>query len=107
MKKPLMEVVFRRVQEHFEEKKRMKEIDDYVAERDAAFENDDLQWAKKQMPLVRDELVAAAFHKARLSAPYVSKEKKMESIQYLRDNGFKTDAAGNLLGNVEKKLKST
>lgn len=65
-----------------------------LTERNAAFEADDLDWAKRTMEAAKgapvDPMVAKlGFHKARYECTAVSTEKRLESQAWLAAGGFK------------------
>lgn len=58
-----------------------------LSERNRAFEADDLEWARKQMPTAADpRVVEMAFHKARYECRAVSAKKRRESQAWLIEN---------------------
>ncbi len=66
----------------------------FVKERDAAFENDDLEWAAKMIPNASSPyVVTMAFHKARMHALNVSEDKRRASMVWLAERGL-TDSLG-------------
>lgn len=70
------------------------EIEAILAERNTAFENDDLDWARSQLPVgTPDRVVTLAFHKARHACRAVSETKRQESQSFLR-NGKHRDIRG-------------
>ena len=62
-------------------------LDAFIAERNAAFEGDDLTWAARQMPGAAD-VVEAGFHKARYECTAVSSEKRLASQRWLAERGL-------------------
>ena len=62
----------------------------YLARRDAAFEADDLNWAKEQLPpLTKPAVVEMAFHKARAECLTISDEKRQASADWLAERGLR------------------
>lgn len=54
------------------------------------FENDRIEEAVALMPpLSSPEVGVIAFHKSRLASDYVSHQKRSESAEWLRQNGYK------------------
>lgn len=61
----------------------------YVTQRDAALESGDFDWIRQRLPDGTDETVLLwTFHKARYEAVNVSREKRLESAEFLRENGL-------------------
>lgn len=58
----------------------------YIDRRNRAFEADDLEWARKQMPTASSRVVEMAFHKARYECRHVSDDKRHESQRWLVEN---------------------
>lgn len=65
------------------------EIEVFNAERNRAFENDDIDWARKVFPGADDTAIVMAFHKARFETPGVSEGKRRASQRWLVENGVK------------------
>jgi hypothetical protein len=67
----------------------MMKLNDYIKERDRAFENDDLEWTQRQLahlnPL-HPNVILMAFHKARYECPSVSRDQRLASQKWLHDN---------------------
>ena len=61
---------------------------DYMRARDAAFENDNLEWVRAQKPDASQELIETSFHKARLECWAVSEGKRRESQRWLIERGL-------------------
>lgn len=72
----------------------------FIKERDAALEAGDIdwarQWAKKNTPLISDRAIVAGFHKVRAAHAGLSPESRAESLQWLKDNGYKEMGAPSL-----------
>lgn len=69
-------------------------VKEMVAERNAAFERDDIAWAARMLPDAScPEVVEMAFHKARLECLGVSEIKRRESQSWLADRNL-TNFAG-------------
>lgn len=62
----------------------------FLKERDRAFETDDLDWARRNMPFEPSSpvVVEIAFHKARAGCKAASKAKRRESEAWLKANGY-------------------
>lgn len=58
-------------------------------ERNAAFENDDLEWAARQLPGMSAQAVEYGFHMARYECTQVSEQKRMESQLWLVERKLK------------------
>lgn len=68
-----------------------KPLDEYISERNRAFETDDLQWTRRFLtengtPPSHESVVIMAFHKARYECPGVSEKKRLESQKWLFEN---------------------
>ena len=62
-----------------------------LAERNAAFEADDLSWAIKTLPNAsHPSVVVMAFHKSRFECVSVSEQKRPKSRTWLADRGLTT-----------------
>lgn len=61
----------------------------FFEERNKAFEEGDLEWARRNMPFTpsSDWVVEAAFHKARAGCEAISLAKRRESVAWLKANG--------------------
>ena len=69
----------------------LREIAEFRAERNAAFEADDISWAKKRMPDAADPaVVEMAFHKARYDCTDISAAKRRESAHWLASRNLTT-----------------
>lgn len=66
-----------------------------IKERNAAFESDDFDWARRTINNSHPEVVEAGFHKARYECVDVSDAKRLESQKWLADRKLKR-----LLGGV-------
>jgi len=67
----------------------------WLLRRNTAFENDDLSWAAETLPPeVKPEVVAAAFHKARVHCEAVSIEKRNASLSWLQARGWRPSVSG-------------
>lgn len=63
--------------------------DEFVRERNAAMESDDVSWAAKMLPNASSpEVVEIAFHKARMQCLDVSESKRRASLNWLADRGL-------------------
>ena len=63
----------------------------FIAERNRAFEADDLAWAAKALPWsASPRVIEMAFHKARLNCAGVSMAKRIESRNWLAARGLTT-----------------
>jgi len=72
-------------------------VEDYLAERNAAFEAGDLEWARRMLPAgSSDTFVAIAFHKARYDCAAVSDAKRIESRDWLVSR-LLTDVNGEII----------
>jgi ribulose-5-phosphate 4-epimerase/fuculose-1-phosphate aldolase len=62
----------------------------FFAERNAAFENDDIEWARRNFPgkPSAEIVVHIAFHKARAACEAVSSTKRQESVNWLVSRGY-------------------
>lgn len=61
----------------------------WIIERNKAFETGDLEWAHKLIPNASSPaVVEIAFHKARLECLDVSKKRRRESRDWLRERGL-------------------
>lgn len=65
-------------------------VDKFIAERNRAFEADDLEWARKHMPFKpsSDVVPEIAFHKARAGCAQVSPAKRQASYAWLTERGY-------------------
>lgn len=63
----------------------------FFAERNQAFENDDLAWARRNMPFEPSSprVVEVAFHKARAGCSAITLDKRRASVAWLAENGSK------------------
>lgn len=69
---------------------RLAEIENWVIARNAAFEADDVDWARGQLPPgTPDKVVEVAFHKARVICRAVSLARREESRIWLKDRGMR------------------
>lgn len=65
------------------------DVDRYVAERNAAFESDDLDWARRALSEIDGQMaLEIVFHKTRYHCPDVSLQKRMESQRWLALHNF-------------------
>ncbi len=63
---------------------------EFVKERDAAFEADDISWARRMLPNASSpHVVEMAFHKSRMQVISVSNEKRRASMKWLADRGLR------------------
>ncbi len=63
---------------------------EFVKERDAAFEADDISWARRMLPNASSpRVVEMAFHKGRMQTVSVSNEKRRASMKWLADRGLR------------------
>lgn len=62
----------------------------FFAERNKAFETDDLEWARRNFPFKPSEpiVVEIAFHKARATCAAASSTKRQESVNWLVSRGY-------------------
>jgi len=62
----------------------------FLAERNKAFETDDLEWARRNLPFKPSSpiVVEIAFHKARATCTAVSSTKRQESVNWLVSRGY-------------------
>ena len=75
-------------------KKVMEELDEYIAQRNRAFENDDLDWAREKLKRdTCDEVVTMAFHKARLHCTAITDTARIRSRDWLAEREL-TDGYG-------------
>jgi hypothetical protein len=63
----------------------------FLAERNKAFETDDLEWARRNYPgkPSHPDIPEIAFHKARATCTAVSSTKRQESVNWLVSRGYK------------------
>jgi|GEM_PF-3605717 len=67
-----------------------RQLEDFVRERDAAFEADDISWAEQMLPNASSpRVVEMAFHKSRMQVISVSNEKRRASMKWLADRGLR------------------
>lgn len=65
----------------------MHDLEKMLIERNVAFETDDFEWARRQLPTAScDIVVIAAFHKARYECTAISDAKRLESQNWLAIN---------------------
>lgn len=69
----------------------LSKLDRFLAERNKAFETDDLEWARRNLPFKPSSPIVAeiAFHKARATCEAVSSKKRQESVSWLVTRGYK------------------
>jgi hypothetical protein len=62
----------------------------FLKKRDRAFETDDLEWARQNMPFEPSSpiVVEIAFHKARAACGAASKAKRKASEEWLKSHGY-------------------
>lgn len=66
-----------------------EKIAKFLAERDEAFSNDDIEWARRQLPNASSPFVVEmAFHKARYENMATCDEKRRESQRWLAERGL-------------------
>lgn len=78
----------------------MRSLKEAIAERNEAFENDDLNWARIRLSHhspSSDLVVEAAFHKARYECTAVSTKKRLESQAWLASRGVRSMSTGELV----------
>lgn len=69
--------------------------EEYIKNRDDAFENDDLAFVRKALPEgVSDEVITMTFHKSRFECTAVSEGKRYESRNWLADRGLSRAIGG-------------
>jgi hypothetical protein len=63
----------------------------FLEERNKAFETDDLEWARRNLPFKPSApiVVEIAFHKARATCGAASSTKRQESVNWLVSRGYK------------------
>lgn len=64
------------------------ELDNYLANRNAALTSLDLEWAKKQMPGASETVLECAMHKARYECTAIDRQLRRDSAAWLRKNNF-------------------
>lgn len=66
-----------------------QQLEDFLRERDAAFEADDISWAERMLPNgVSPKVVEMAFHKGRMQTVSVSISKRRASMTWLADRSL-------------------
>jgi len=63
----------------------------FIAERNVAFENDDIEFSRKLCPGASDRAVEILFHKARYVCLDASREKRLDSQKWLALRGIKIE----------------
>ncbi|TXH15462.1 MAG: hypothetical protein E6R03_07160 [Hyphomicrobiaceae bacterium] len=65
-------------------------MNEFIKERNRAFEAGDLNWARSIMPYeASDEVIEIAFHKARYECTHVSDARRLESQKWLVERNMR------------------
>jgi hypothetical protein len=68
----------------------MGTIEEWIIERDTALLNLDMEWGRKNLSEgVSDEVVITSLHKARVECTSLPDAPRLESIEWLRERGFR------------------
>lgn len=76
-------------------------LEQYLAERNAAFESLNIDWAIRQAPYMSREVAEIALHKGRYECVTMPPALRHESAMWLRERGFKRMSGDEILSDDE------